>query len=176
MDLKSAYAVSWCFVLALTIILRLTLTEAVRIEQHPRVARPSAELETFNPNGMRIRLVATTIDSQADLTDADLAGKPSTLLLVSPGNWSSEAPESLAKLIRYSWRHSYGRLFIICRGDFGLYLPTLTRSAELATARPIIAHTADETLYEWFPNRDGVTIVNLDSDACVLAFAETHIT
>lgn len=164
--------ISWLTAVILTLVLRHAVVELVKLTR--RIA-DGRNIDTNVPRDRKLRFSGRDLRTDSVVTDAELLGRPSTVLLMSPGSAHSQSfqVEFLA-LVRLAGRRSLGRLWILCQGSCRMCdaaMSPLQRHREL---QPRIVYEPEGNAGSVCPTNDEVaTIIFTDSNGSVVTCGYT---
>jgi hypothetical protein len=104
----------WGATLVWSVLLRTALRETVSIIQVSPKPRRRRKADRTDKD---IRFMGRDIRTGSVVTESDLLGAPSTIVLLSPKNVLGQIQGHWLRLVELAWRRSYGRLWVLCQGS-----------------------------------------------------------
>lgn len=169
-----SYLALWVAVAGLSMLVNWALHDAVWVREQSSDAEVTRAVDAL-PIGTRIRFSAQSLRTGGVVTEVDLRGAPSTLLLITPGELSDPAAEarnySFLSVGQIAWQRSLGRLWIACNGEAEQCVRCLAPIiGATRVGGPALVHEIHGNVSGAFPARPGFALVSLDSDGYVEAY------
>jgi peroxiredoxin len=113
-----SFALLWAVVLAEALVLAGTLSEVIRIMEHRSDIQHTEfavvhQLQKGTPAPL---FAANALGGGETVRTADLKGRSTIILFISPRESTSPAYEKLAASTHALWHRSQGQLYVICSG------------------------------------------------------------
>jgi len=168
---KISMDAAWLTAVAVTLMLRHTLTKTIALRERINGINKENFLESVSAN-QRIHFSGRALKTNAVITEADLLGLPSTVFLMSVADAYSRPPrQEFMSLVSLAWRRSLGRLWILCQSTREICAEAVAPMEHWRGFEPIVLCEPQGDIGSVCPTNDGVnTIIHLDSAGNIVSY------